>query len=227
MWSIYFRKYLVSDNEIISQNKNNPQTSSFKKHTAVWQLMNETLRRCLCTFIIYYTTLRNKTTANDKLMLSQLCTLCNDTFHQGSASLTTSLPVGRQTEGSKSVPATEKRMAAALPFLSSEAIHTAMLFAIHTEMLFSVCPCQEQKHKSHPWCTKASHLLQTLLPCRIPNLYKITAKLTQRQISVPGSSCRTRVSPSRTKQQTQPVTHLALHTLPAQREISSECSACK
>lgn len=62
-----FRKCLVSDNEIISQNKNNPQTSPFKKHTVVWQLMNETLCRCLCTFIIYYTTLRNKTTANDKL----------------------------------------------------------------------------------------------------------------------------------------------------------------
>lgn len=74
------RKCLVSDNEIISQNKNNPQTSTFTKHSAVWQLMNGTLRRCLCTFIIYYTTLRNKTTADDKLMLSQLCTLCNDTF---------------------------------------------------------------------------------------------------------------------------------------------------
>lgn len=84
-----YRKCLVSDNEIISQNKNNPQTSTFKKHSAVWQLMNETLRRCLCTFIIYYTTLRNKTTANDKLMLSQLYTLCNDTFQQGSASLST------------------------------------------------------------------------------------------------------------------------------------------
>lgn len=110
------RKCLVSDNEIISQNKNNPRTSTFTKHSAVWQLMNETLR--LCTFIIYYTTLRNKTTANDKLMLSQLCTLCNDTFHQGSASLPANLPVGRKTEGcreSRSVPATEWQTAETLP----------------------------------------------------------------------------------------------------------------
>lgn len=91
-----FKKCLVSVYEVILGNKNNPQNSNFQTHTAVWQLMNETLHRCLCTFIIYYTTLRNKTTANDKLMLSQLCTLRNDIFYQGSASLTTKFALGRQ-----------------------------------------------------------------------------------------------------------------------------------
>lgn len=209
------RKCLISDNEIISQNKNNPQTSTFKQHSAVWQLMNETLRRCLCTFIIYYTTLGNKTTANDKLMLSQLCSLCNDTFHQGSASLPTNLPVGGKREASKGSDLFQQ--------LSNEwqqlCLHKE---AIHTEMLFSVCTCQEQKHKCHPWY-RASHLLQTSLSSCIPNLYKITANLTQRQTSVSGSSWRTRFSPPGTKHQAQPVTHLALHMSIAQREIS-RCS---
>lgn len=105
---LIFKKCLVSDNEVIVENKNKPPNSNFKTHTAVWQLMNEMLRRCLCTFIIYYTTLRNKTTANDKLMLSQLCTQCNDIFYQGLVSLTTNFSLGRRTEGSKgSSPATE------------------------------------------------------------------------------------------------------------------------
>lgn len=56
----------------------------FKTHTIAWQLMNEMLHRSLCTFIIYYTTLRNKT-ADDKLMLFQLCTLRNDAHYQGFA----------------------------------------------------------------------------------------------------------------------------------------------
>lgn len=93
-----FKKCLVSDNEVVLENKNKPQTSNFQRHAAAWQLMNEKLRRCLCTFIIYCSTLRNKTSADDRLMLSQLCTPRSSTFYRGFASLTTNFSLGRQKD---------------------------------------------------------------------------------------------------------------------------------
>lgn len=60
-----------------------------------------------------------ETTAHDKLVLSQLCTLCNDIFYQGSASLTPSFSLGRQIAVS-----TESKSSPPSPPWCFTAIHT-------------------------------------------------------------------------------------------------------
>lgn len=112
--------------------------------------MNEMLHRSLCTFIIYYTTLRNKT-ANDKLTLFQLCTLCNDMCYQGS-SPPEQLLIGDKQKDPKEPShlglVTDCSYSAFIKFYQGcfKEVENSILDGCYTYNI-----CTEWKHKSHPW----------------------------------------------------------------------------
>lgn len=177
--------------------------------------MNETLCRCLCTFIIYYTTLRNKRTEKTS---SPSCV--HNAMIPSTRAQPASLPIF-QLGGRQKNPKDPNHFQP----LSNKWQQLCFRKVLKQYTLKCCLVCAHARSRSTNLTLDTEHHTCSR-PCFHPAPQTcIKSLLISHRGRYPylAAHAGIRVSPSGTKHQTQPVTHPALHMFPTQREIS-RCS---